>query len=284
MFDLILGTAEDDDRVRAVILNGSRTNPNAPKDIFQDYDIVYAVRETASFISDREWIKRFGEILFMQYPDDFPAYDSDHENSYGYLMQFADGNRLDLTVQTVEFARKNILTDRLCRVLLDKDGCLPDMPESTDEDHWVKMPDEKLFGCVCNEFWWCLDNVAKGLWRNEPTYVLDMLNNVIRPQLLTMLSWKVGILTDHSVSIGKSGKYMHRWLSEDEWRRYLATFCGADIAEIWHSIEIMCALFREISGYVAEKHGYPLNRAEAEGCMKFLDRVRHLPKDAKSVF
>lgn len=34
MFDLILNTARDDERIRAVYMNGSRTNPNAPKDIF----------------------------------------------------------------------------------------------------------------------------------------------------------------------------------------------------------------------------------------------------------
>ena len=41
MYDLIVRTAGNDDRVRAVIMNGSRANPNAPRDIFQDYDIVY---------------------------------------------------------------------------------------------------------------------------------------------------------------------------------------------------------------------------------------------------
>ena len=43
MMHLILQVAKDDERVRAVYLNGSRTNPNAPKDRFQDYDVVYVV-------------------------------------------------------------------------------------------------------------------------------------------------------------------------------------------------------------------------------------------------
>ena len=50
MYELIMNIAKADDRVAAVYMNGSRTNPNAPKDIFQDYDIVYVVRETKSFI------------------------------------------------------------------------------------------------------------------------------------------------------------------------------------------------------------------------------------------
>lgn len=40
MFELILGVAERDDRIRAVFMNGSRADANSRKDIFQDYDIV----------------------------------------------------------------------------------------------------------------------------------------------------------------------------------------------------------------------------------------------------
>jgi aminoglycoside 6-adenylyltransferase len=44
MIDLILNFARDSDAVRAVVMNGSRVNPNAKRDPFQDYDVVYFVR------------------------------------------------------------------------------------------------------------------------------------------------------------------------------------------------------------------------------------------------
>jgi aminoglycoside 6-adenylyltransferase len=50
MYDLILGIAQKDERIRAVYMNGSRTNAKAQKDIFQDFDIVYVVTKTSSFI------------------------------------------------------------------------------------------------------------------------------------------------------------------------------------------------------------------------------------------
>ena len=84
MYELILGVANADSRIRAVYMNGSRTNKNVPKDIFQDYDVVYVVTETKSFIEDKEWISNFGEIWFMQYPDEHPDYPSDKENFYGW--------------------------------------------------------------------------------------------------------------------------------------------------------------------------------------------------------
>ena len=44
MYDLILGYANADENIRAVILNGSRANPNRKPDPFNDFDIVYLVR------------------------------------------------------------------------------------------------------------------------------------------------------------------------------------------------------------------------------------------------
>lgn len=40
MLDLIIQTANEDDRVLAVMMNGSRADVHVKKDIYQDYDIV----------------------------------------------------------------------------------------------------------------------------------------------------------------------------------------------------------------------------------------------------
>lgn len=284
MFSLIRKTAEEDERIRAVYMNGSRTNKKVPKDIFQDYDIVYVVRETASFIAEKTWIDRFGERLFMQYPDDNPEEPGDRENMYGWLIQFADGNRLDLHVETIAHAVDHIAKDRLCEVLLDKDGMLPAMPEATDEDYWVKKPSEMNFLCCCNEFWWCLDNVAKGLFREELLYVQDMVNFHVRKQLETVLAWKIGILTEFGVSIGKSGKYMHRWLSEAEWQSYLSTYFRTDVEEAWEAVMEMCTLFERTALFVGEALGYQYNEQEGTNCRSYLEHVRALPKDAVEIY
>lgn len=282
MYDLILGTAADDDRVAAVYMNGSRTNANAPKDIFQDYDVVYVVEETGSFRDDRQWIQKFGDILYMQYPDEFPGEPADKENFYGWLMQFKDGTRIDLHVETVAHVREHILDDSLCIVLMDKEGILPEVSAATDSNYWIERPTEELYLAVCNEFWWCSNNIAKGLWREEMTYAQD-IGMHIRKQLEKMLSWKVGVLTDFSVSVGKSAKYMYRWLSEEEWKRYLSTFFSADTEEAWEAVFCMCGLFEETAYYVGAALGYSYNAEEGRAAFGFLKRVRELPKDAKGV-
>ncbi len=282
MLDLIINTAKNDERIRGAYMSGSRANANAPRDIFQDYDIMYVVHETESFQKDKTWIDRFGERLYMQYPEDSDRYTSDRENCYGWLIQFADGNRLDLHVETLSHVAIGT-EDGMYLVLLDKDNCIPKYDKPSDEFFWVKKPSETEYLEICNEFWWCLNNVAKGLWRDEPTYALEMLNEIVRPQLMSLLSWKVGIMTDFSVSVGKSGKYLHKWLSADEWDRFLKTYCGADIEDIWNSVFIMCDLFDEIAIEVAEKLNLEYNIQEAKNSRLWLEKVRDLPKYAKDI-
>lgn len=284
MYRLILNTAENDHRIYAVYMNGSRTNKSAKKDIFQDYDVVYVVKETESFIRDKKWIENFGQILYMQYPDENPDFPNDKENFYGWLIQFTDGNRMDIHVESLKHAKEHITDDKLCSILLDKENVLPQIPESTDKDRYVKKASKEQYHAVCNEFWWCLNNVAKGLWRNEMTYVQDMVNFSVRKQLERVLGWKIGIITDYSVSIGKCGKYMYRWLDKDEWNRYLSTYFRADQTEAWDAVFKMCDLFEETAVFVGDKLGYEYDRCEAENARGYLEHIRKLPKDAQQIY
>lgn len=286
MMKIIMEVAQKDERIRGVYMNGSRTNPNVAKDVFQDYDIVYVVKETASFIADENWIDIFGERLYMQMPeknDCLRGMEANLEESYGYLMQLADGNRIDLHVVTLEYARKDMLQDKLCILLLDKDGMLPEIPEATDVDHWVRKPSEAEYFCCCNEFWWMQNSVGKGLWREEIPYVMDMLNMCTRPQLLKMLSWYVGVETDFTCSVGKAGKYLKRYLSQEQYQQLIKTYPQGETENIWQSVFTMCGLFEKTAKTVAEHLGYPYNEEEARGSRLFLDCTYRLPGDAEDI-
>ncbi len=282
IYDLILNIARDDKKILAVYMNGSRTDINSKKDIFQDYDIVFVVTETKSYIENINWINIFGEILYMQCPDEFPNA-KDKENFYGYLMQFKDGTRIDLHIETLSHAKKHIHDDRLCKILLDKQNYLPHVETSTDKDFWVKKPTELEFQLVCNEFWWCTNNLAKGLWRNEMTYVQDMVNFHVRKQLEIMLSWKVGLITDFSVSVGKSGKSLYKWLDNNTWNKYLETYFNANIEDAKISIEKMFSLFHDTSVLVGKNLGYEYNYSEANNANLFFNYVNNLPANAKDI-
>lgn len=281
MISLIKDIAFKEENIRAAYIEGSRTNPNAPEDIFQDYDIVYIVTTTKPFREDKEWINNFGKILYMHYPEDNVFYPSDVENCYGWQIQFADGNRMDLHVCTKENALANL---ELYQILVDKDGIVPYPQETTDERYWVKEPREIEFKCTCSDFWWCLNNVAKGLWRNELPYAMDVINFVLRPHLKRLLEWKMGIENNFSVSAGKSCKYFKKYLQEETYRQFLATYSIAEIESIWNSVFGMCGLFQSTAVEFSKKQNFSYDFEQAKNSLNFLQHVRKLPVNAKEIY
>ena len=284
MMELILKTAQEDERIRAVMMNGSRTNPKAPKDPFQDYDILYLVTDLAPFRSDPSWIDRFGTILIFQKPDEPGYIPPEPSDSYAYLMQFDDGNRIDLTLLPVWAADKRCYEDQLARILLDKDGLLHPIPPASDRDYWVTRPDQTLFSGCCNEFWWVCCYAAKGLWRGEVLYAAEHLHTYIRPMLLQMLDWHVGIQTDFSVSTGKCHKYLPCFLSDGTAQRLYQTYSDVDQEHMWHALFIQTELFSEYAHKVANHFGFSYNETEEKNVIAHLRHVHGLARDAKEIY
>lgn len=249
--ELILKTAKADDRVRVVGMNGSRTNANAPKDEFQDYDIVYVVTDMSSYLESPAWIDVFGKRIMLQMPEAMSLFPPTLGNWFSYLMLFEDGNRIDLTLVPLDELPQYIQSDKLTKILLDKDGRVPNLPIPTDSDYWVKKPNENDYQDCCNEFWWLSTYVVKGLCRNELPYAVDHLN-MMRHQLYTMLSWQVGVEIDFSASMGKNFKYLKNYLPLEVWEQVMRTYQNSTNEAIWDSLWRCLALFRKTSNKVAQ--------------------------------
>ena len=279
---LILDTARADERIRAVGMNGSRTNPDAPRDIFQDYDVVYFVTDMQSFLADHSWVDRFGKRLIMQMPEGMSLFPPELGGRFTYLMQFEDGNRIDLMLAPVGDIEKYAQEDSLTKILLDKDGRFPPLPPPSDRDYHVKRPDEACYQDCCCEFLWTACYVAKGLWRDELLYAAYHLDRCVREMLLLMLSWQVGTQTGFSVSTGKCGKYLKRYLPAETMDRLMRTYrCGSE-AEAWAALYLCMELFRESGSRTAEALGCHFPAEQWERIMKYLRMVEKLPRDAKS--
>jgi len=283
MLELILDTAEKDERIRAVILNGSRANPNAPQDIFQDFDVVYIVTDVASFRRDPDWVRVFGELMIMQLPEEMQDPSPCDDGSYVYLMQFADGHRIDLTLFPIAKLHE-LGRDSLSLLLLDKDGIIEPFPPPTERDYLPRPPTAKAFADCCNEFWWVSTYVAKGLWRGEIIYAKYMLDRIVRDQLMKMLTWWIGVQADFSCSPGKFGRYFQRYLEPELWDMLLQTYSDADYERTWASLHQMCRLFRKVALSVAEHFGLEYPHGDDARVTAHLEHVRRLPRDAKAIY
>ena len=283
MFDLILTIARDDERIRAVIMNGSRANPNAPRDFFQDYDVVYVVTDVAPFKNNLEWIKRFGELMILQMPEEMQYPPPNDDGGFEYLMQFMDGNRIDLGIYPLSMLDE-LVKDSLTLVLLDKDGVITSLPPASESDHLPKPPTAKEFSDCCNEFWWVCPYVAKGLWRGEILYAKYMLDQVVREQLMRVLAWHIGMQTGYSRNPGKEGKYFQQYLEPELWELLLKTYAEAGYDHTWKALFTMCDLFRRVAVPIAGYFGFDYPHGDDQRVSAHLEHVRCLPKDAREIY
>jgi len=282
IMSLILNVAKTDNRIRVVFLNGSRANPNAKKDILQDYDIVYVVRAIESFLSDHNWIDIFGERLILQIPEEMILGNEEKDNeaaksvAFPYLMLFEDGNRIDLTLLPIEELENEFELDSLSVLLMDKDNLFPDFPTSSDLDYLIRKPTEKEFLDCCNEFWWVSAYVAKGLWRGQILYAKDMLEYPVRAMFMKMIEWHIGTKTNFLVSFGKSGKNIEENIHPLLWNRILATYPNAEPENIWNSLFLMLEIFRELATKISNQLQFNYNFKEDEKITQYLKGIMTL--------
>ncbi|ADP32323.1 aminoglycoside 6-adenylyltransferase [Bacillus atrophaeus subsp. globigii] len=227
MMRLILDLGNRDKRIRLVTLEGSRTNKNVPRDKFQDYDISYFVTDIDSFKSNDEWLKHFGEMIMMQKPEDMELFPPELGDWFSYLMLFKDDSKIDLTLIPIDQMEQYFSdSDGLVEVLLDKDLRVKNTITATDERYHIKKPTAREFDDCCNEFWMVSTYVVKGLMRKEILFAWDHLYEILRPNLLRMISWNIGIQHNFSLSVGKNYKYIQRYMDEKDWGHLLNTCVG----------------------------------------------------------
>lgn len=280
MMNLIIDLAKSDDRILAAYLKGSRTNPNVPKDRYQDFDVMYVVTETHSFIQDTSWINHFGTVVLMQEQDTDFGYgsrfhiQSHYEEGYSWLLLFDDGNRIDIGIELLPVMKSGRNRNKLFLPLLDKTGCLPQLPPPTDEDFTIQKPSNKNFLGCCNEFFWCLCDVAKGIARDELPFAMTTYYTLVREMLEQMLDWYIGINTDYSVSSGKLRKYLKKYLPTEFYEAYKKIYSDGDYDHLWVSIYTACQLFRETALLVAQHFHFVYPEQEDQASQNYIRRIQ----------
>jgi Streptomycin adenylyltransferase. len=272
MMDLIMSKAINDDRIRAVAMDGSRANRNAVHDQYSDFDIVYFVTDVREFTKDKSWVKCFGDILIVQYPTDWYShpYDYSSNNTFAYLIQFADGNRIDLSIVDICNIEKEMDNDEPRIILLNKDNYKELISIENENAFFIKPPTEMEFYNTTNEFRWLSAYISKGLCREEFYYAKYSFDVLSMKMFMKMLNWKIGLHYDFKVATGGHYKYLKRYLTKEEMKRVQSIFPNGDYEDIWDKLFLMYDYFDELESEVAKHFNFICDKDETKRVREFL--------------
>ncbi|PTJ85367.1 streptomycin resistance protein, partial [Staphylococcus hyicus] len=185
IFETILNIGEQDERIEAILLNGSRADPNSVKDKFQDYDIIFSTYYINEIIKQKDWYKQFGDILIMQEPDF--RIDKKQYDIYTYLMQFQDMTRIDLRLMNPDYISSS-MDDAYSKVLLDKTGEYQLFNFNKEYEMYVtKLATQNEFNKIVNEIYWVSTYVVKGIVRKDYMYAEHMISNPVKTAFIELL-------------------------------------------------------------------------------------------------
>ena len=260
MMNLILQIAESL-KVDAVALSGSRTNDHAPKDEFQDYDVVYVVDNLDNLTRDISWLDQFGKRIVEQ------------EVTLGhrrlFLMLFEDGNRIDLTLCPKEGINEWVDSEAGFTVLVDDKGLFESYTTSP-ERYWTSPASQIDFEKGCNEFWWVSTYVVKGICRKQVIYATDHLYGICQQELLKILAWQVAS-DKGKIDIGKNYKYLFQYLPTEKEKKFSALLDFSSIEKITQSLLATMEFFHQEAQYLAQKMGFKYEKEVAEKMIEYAE-------------
>lgn len=244
--------AMEKDSVRAMILRGSRANPNAYTDNLSDYDIELYVKNARQFLND-EWMNFLGNAMIRWPLKPMPTFDKQWITR---LVLFENKVRIDFQITSKKSIDSSAYEDGY-KVLVDKDRLTINLAEHAFSKTNIKKPGKEEFEELLNAFFWDATYIAKSLKRDELYYAKFMLDNILRfGSLQKIIEWHIAMRYDWHVSTGKCGRFFKDYIDAKTWTELENTFSDAEIENNWQAFFKMVNLFRRLSKDLADNFGY----------------------------
>lgn len=279
IIESIISFIKPDKNIKSAVLNGSRANPNAPKDFMQDYDIalfVDCLDEAQKYKNDQSWIYTFGNVVIVQ-QNDFD------DNTFIFLVQYSDSVRLDLSFHDVKSIYKDIEDDSLSVVIYDRDNIIKHISEPNENTYFVQKPTKNEWNETLNDLWWLQVYIAKELWRNEIPLAKELYDVDLLDYLRDLISWHIAIDMNWEVNVGHGGKWFKRLLPQEIYDNYIYFYSSANRDEQWEKLLNIGAFIRKIALPLSEKLGYEYPAVYDANVSNYIRRLYELPTNATSL-
>lgn len=243
--------ANENKNIRAMVLQGSHINAQAPKDIFSDLDPLFYCEDVKEFTECNDWKNYFGDVI--SYFHD--AWDmKDNKKGYTRLTIYSDGFKLDFGFQDVSLA-KYANDMELYKVYVDKDHIVPKPEVTDDRKFFVKKPLEQEYQDILRDFFFDSSYVIKTIYREEVTFNQYMMY-ILHKKINQLLTWYVGTKHNFNVNVGVYNRYIKQYLTKEEWKMLEQTYSNADKQSTYQALLDSFTFVHYLGVRIADMHGF----------------------------
>lgn len=261
MLERIAGWARAKPEVRALVLTGSKAQPDANIDPLSDIDIEVVVADVAAFMASGQWWSELGEVWTTQV---IPALAAAATQTYPMVgVIYAGATTVDFTV--IDAQRLSDLTaagelDRVYapgyRVLLDPDGLTDGLPKpSGGRDEPAVLTAAEL-RAVADAFWFEALRVPKYLIRGE-LWEAKSREWTMKQHLLVMVEWHAVATSGYPFDGYHKGRHLSRWVDARTWQQAHEVFGRFEAVDAWRALDASVRLFDRLASEAARERGLP---------------------------
>lgn len=271
----ILHFVKYEEPIRILVQAGLRLDRHAPIDLMRDYHFNFFVidKYVSFYQQNQEWIELFGETVLTRF-----SYLDD--KTYVFQIQYQDGVRIDFQFIPLSGYDKTIASDSLVKLLLDKEGLMTQLDEPNDRSHYIEKPTFEEFNDLLHHIGWYQIDVAKAMYRDELPLAKGGYDAELMPAIIKLLSWYIGIRYDWSVDIGRGGRWLKRYLSENLYSEFIYFYSTKGYVSMWERLFEMGPFIQKIAKDISRSLNFSYSEQEFKGVMEFLHRINSLPNNA----
>jgi len=249
----ILKWAEKEEKVRGVVLVGSRAIDQADK--LSDFDISVFVSDTESFLHDDQWVKDIANVWV--YSSD--KYIWENVDVPTRLVIYEGGIKVDYSLWNktiVSRLSQSDFYDTGYKVLLDKDKLFENLRKITPTPRIKEKPSEEEFIHVVKEYWFEAYHVAKYLKREDLWLVKFRDYGSVKYYLLEMMEWYMLAKNNWDYDVKWDGKRIKKWLDKDVYDDLFKVFAHFDAEDSWNALVENNKLFSKLAKQTAQHLHY----------------------------
>ena len=265
--------AQAEQAVRAAMVVGSRARVENPADDWSDLDVILFLTTPDTYLNRLDWIETFAPV-WLSVTQHTVAGDPER------LVVFEGGWQTDFVFQNsqvLQFVSQMIASNNIpdtirrgVRVLVDKDGCLAQVPPPSPVAV-PPPPNSEEFNAFFERFWFHAIYASKQLCRGELILYKSSEEN-LRRRLVQLIEWHAR--ATRGVDTWHAGRFLSQWADPAVYAALAQSYTPLEPQASLAGLCTLVELFSRLTSETAQAWDLSYSAAKTPVLLNYINLLR----------